>query len=221
VVTLRRPLPGLTGPGRRARWRRSVVRRLVAAACLAAALWLVVLEVRPPPPPRVGVVTAARSLDAGSVLGAGDLATGSVRADSAPPGAITDVAEAVGRRSASGLAAGEVLTRTRLVPRTPAEGLAADQVALHVLLADPDAVDVVAPGQRVVVFPAAGGPPLARTATVLATDPQPAASVAGLPGDAARGVLLGLPAAEAERVLAGHGGLDGPVVVNVVAAGGS
>jgi hypothetical protein len=36
---------------------------------------------------------------------------------------------------------------------------------------------------------------------------------------ATRGVLLSLGAAEAQQVLARHGGLEGPVVVNVVAAG--
>ena len=43
----------------------------------------------------------------------------------------------------------------------------------------------------------------------------------GWAAQGARGVVLALPADDAERVLAGHGGLDGPVVVNVVAAPGS
>ena len=53
-----RPLPGITGPGRRARWRRGVVRRLLSAALASAAVVLVVLELRPPPAPRVTVLVA-------------------------------------------------------------------------------------------------------------------------------------------------------------------
>ena len=44
-----RPLPGLTGPGRRARWRRRVLRRVLSAVLAATAVLLVVLELRPPP----------------------------------------------------------------------------------------------------------------------------------------------------------------------------
>ncbi len=221
MATLRRPLPGLTGPGRRARWRRSVLRRALAALCLATAVWLVVLELRPPPPPRLAVVSAVRGVEPGAVLTPADLALRAIVADAAPPGAITDVADAAGRRSASALAPGEVLTRTRLVPGSPVEGLPADRVALHVLLADPRTADVVRPGQRVLVFPGAGGPALARAATVLATDPVDAEAVPGLGGETSRGILLALSGTEAERVLAGHGGLEGPVVVNLVAVGGT
>jgi len=212
------PFPALTGPGRRSRWRRSLIRRALTAGCLVGAGWLVVLEVRPPPPPIARVVTAAAPVEAGAVLTADDLTTSALPADDVQPGALTSLDDAVGRRTSSTLAVGETLTRTRLVPRSPAEGLPAGLVALHVLLADPLAADVLHPGQGVVVFPAPGGPALARAASVLATDPPARGTVAGLGADGARGVLLALPPEEAEDVLAGHGGLDGPVVVNVVAA---
>ncbi len=150
-----------------------------------------------------------------------DVTGRTVAVEAAPPGVLTAVSDAVGRRSATALVPGEVLSRTRLVPRSPAEGLSADEVALHVLLADPRAADVVRPGQRVLVFPAVGGPALARSARVLATDPPARETVPGLGDDSGRGLLLALPSAEAERVLAGHGGLEGPVVVNVVAGGGA
>ncbi len=198
-----------------------MVRRVLAGTCLAGAAWLVVLEVRPPPLPVVRVVTAAAAVDAGTVLTTGDLTTSGLPAAAVQPGALTSVDVAVGRRTASALAAGETLTRTRLAPRSPAEGLGAGEVALHVVLADPAAADVVHPGQDVLVFPASGGPALARSGAVLATDPPPRESVPGLGASGTRGVLLALPAGEAEAVLAGHGGLEGPVVVNLVAADGS
>ncbi len=219
MPSLPRPLPSVTGPGRRARWRRVVLRRVLAGGCASAAAWLLVTELRPPPPPSVEVVTAAAAVPAGTVLTARDVTTTRLPEDAVQPGALTDPADALGRRLASGLAPGESLTRTRLVPRTPAEGLGAGRVALHVTLADPVTADVVRAGQEVVVFPALGGAALARSAVVLATDPPVAESVPGLGPASARGVVLGLPAAEAEHVLAGHGGLEGPVVVNLVATG--
>ncbi|QIM21755.1 hypothetical protein G7075_12505 [Phycicoccus sp. HDW14] len=215
------PFPGLTGRGRRARWRRSVLRRVLAAGCLAGAATTGLHVLRPPPAPTVDVVVAAVPVEAGAVLRPGDVEVVRVVLAARQPGALADAAAAVGRRSASALAAGEALTTTRLVPRTRIEGLAAGAVALHVGLADAAAADVLAPGLEVSVFPGPGGPVLARDATVLAVDPPPAAGVTGLGGGGPpRGVLLELPAGSAERVLAGHGGTDGSVTVTVVARGG-
>lgn len=214
-----RPLPGLTGPGRRARWRRSVVRRVLAAACAAGAVTVLAGQVRPPPPPTVTVVQAEGPIRAGAVLAPGDLVTARVPATAAEPGSLTAIAQGIGRRTGAALVPGETVTRSRLVPRSPADGLGPGRVALHVVLADPDAADVLHPGQEVLVFAAVGGTALARRATLLAADPPPREAAAGLGATAARGVLLSLPGEEAERVLAGHGGLDGPVVVNVVGTG--
>lgn len=197
-----------------------MLRRVLAAACLTGSLWLVLLEVRPPPAPTVQVVAAARAIGAGAVLTAADLAAVSVPAGTEQPGALTSAEAAVGRTTAAALAAGETLTATRLAPRSPAEGLPPGRVAMRVVLADPLAADVVRVGQQVLVFPATGGAALARDARVLATDPPASETLPGLGGEHGRGVLLGLPADDAERVLAGHGGIDGPVVVNVVAAAG-
>ncbi|MBM6402138.1 SAF domain-containing protein [Phycicoccus sonneratiae] len=215
------PLPGLLGRGRRARWRRSVLRRVLSAGCLVAAAATGLQLVRPPPPPTVEVLVAATDVPAGAVLGAPDLQVVRVPVAARQPGALTAVGAAAGRRSASALAAGEAVTRTRLVPRTPAEGLTAGSVALHVGLADPAAADVLAAGQPVSVFPAVGGPLLARDATVLAVDPPAPSDLGSLGGGGPpRGVLLELPAGSAERVLAGHGGTDGTVSVTVVARAG-
>ncbi|MGG5261082.1 SAF domain-containing protein [Phycicoccus avicenniae] len=214
------PFPGVTGRGRRARWRRSVLRRVVAALCLAGAAVAGLQVVRPPPPPTAEVLVASGPVPAGAVLTAADVEVVRVPVVARQPGALDAVGSAVGRRSASSLAAGEAVTRTRLVPRTAAEGLAAGSVALHVGLADPAAADVLAPGQQVAVFPAPGGPVLARDATVLAVDPPGGASVVDIGGGPPRGVLLALPSGSAERVLAGHGGTDGGVSVTVVARGG-
>ena len=215
-----RPLPGLLGRGRRARWRRSVVRRLLSAALAATAVALVVLQLRPPPEPVSPVVVAARGVPAGAVLLTTDLRVDHVPRSTVQPGSLTTVADAVGRRLGAGLARGESLTASRLVPRGTLDGLPAGRVALHVVSADPAAVDLLTPGLSARVYPVAGGPALAVGATVLAADPATVGSAVSLTDAPPRGVVLSLSADEADAVLAGHGSLEGPVTVTVVAAPG-
>ena len=198
-----------------------MLRRLLSAALASGAVVLVVLEVRPPPPPTVTVLLAARAVPAGAVLAASDLRLAAVRYDVAQPGALRALSDAVGRRVGASLAAGEALTASRLVRRGAIDGLARGRVALHVVAADAASVDLLAPGQAARVYPAAGGPPLALAAEVLATDPVDAdPDPLGSAGPPGRGVVLSLSAAEADAVLAGHGTLDGPVTVSLVAAAG-
>ncbi len=216
-----RPLPGLTGPGRRARWRRRVLRRLVSAVLAAVAVLLVVAELLPPAGPVTPALVAARDVPAGAVLVEADLRVDHVPRGAVQPGALTSVSDAVRRRVGAGLARGESLTASRLVPRGALDGLPAGRVALHVVSADPAAVDLLSPGVPARVYPSVGGPPLAVGATVLATDPASGAGVpAGMTGPPSRGVVLSLSAGEADAVLAGHGSLEGPVTVTVVAAPG-
>jgi pilus assembly protein CpaB len=217
----RRPFPAVTGQSRRARWRRHVLRRVGAATLVAVALWLVIESLSPSPPPAVTVVAAVRPVAAGAMLGAGDLAPVRVPAGGAQPGALTAVDEALGRRLAGPMLPGETLTRSRLVPSSVAEGLPSGTVAVHLIAADPAVLGLLRPGHLVTLVPSSGGRPLARGATVLSTDPAVEADGLGLPaGSPARGLVVSLPAALGERVVAGHGGIDGPPVVNVVAVGG-
>jgi Flp pilus assembly protein CpaB len=195
---------------------------VLAAACAAGAVVLGVRELRPPPPPVVAVVVAARAVPAGAVLSTADVTLEPVPLQARQPGAVLAPGSAVGRRLAAPLAAGEAVTTTRLVPRGPADGLAPGAVALHVLLADPTAGDLLSAGRRVAVYPTTGAPALARGAAVLSVDPppDPGAVVLGGSTTAPRGVVLALPADAADRVLAGHGGLEGgPPVVTLVLSG--
>ena len=212
------PLPGLLGRGRRARWRRAVLRRLLSAALAATAVALVVLQLRPPPEPVSPVVVAAHGVPAGTVLLATDLRVDQVPRSTTQPGSLTTIADAVGRRVGAGLARGESLTTSRLVPRGTLDGLPAGRVALHVVSADPAAVDLLTPGTAARVYPASGGPALAVGATVLAADPATDGGTVSLGDSPPRGVVLSLSGGEADAVLAGHGSLDGPVTVTVVAA---
>ncbi|GAA4397261.1 hypothetical protein GCM10023168_02040 [Fodinibacter luteus] len=198
-----------------------MLRRVLSAALAATAAVLALAVVRPPPPPTVVVLVAARDLPAGRVLAPGDLREARVRVDAAQPGALASAPEAVGRRVGAGLVRGEAVTGTRLVPRGHVDGLPAGRVALHVVAADPASVDLLAPGVAARVYPATGGPPLARGAVVLSTDPAPQASgpLGGADRDV-RGAVLSLTAAEADAVLGGHGAVEGPVTVSLVAAPG-
>ena len=215
-----RPLPGLTGRGRRARWRRRVLRRLVSAVLAATAVLLVVLELRPPPDPLTAALVAAREVPAGAVLAEADLRVDHVPRGALQPGGLASVSDAVHRRVGAALARGESVTASRLVPRGVFDGLPAGRVALHVVSADPAAVDLLAPGLPARVYPAAGGAALAVGATVLAADPPAQGAQTSLGEAPPRGVVLSLSTAEADAVLAGHGSLEGPVTVSVVAAPG-
>jgi len=180
----------------------------------------VVQQLRPPPEPVSPVVVAARSVPAGAVLRSIDLRVDHVPRSTAQPGSLTTIADAVGRRVGAGLARGESLTASRLVPRGTLDGLPAGRVALHVVSADPAAVDLLTPGLAARVYPSAGGPALAVGATVLAADPVTGGGPMSLTDAPPRGVVLSLSADEADAVLAGHGSLEGPVTVTVVAAPG-
>jgi pilus assembly protein CpaB len=209
------PLPGLTG--RRARWRRRVLRRVLSALLAAAAVLLIVVELRPPPEAVAPALVAARDVPAGAVLTDADLRVDHVPRSSVQPGSLAGSADAVGRRVGAGLTRGEHLTASRLVPRGALDGLPPGRVAVHVVSADPAAVDLLVPGVSARIYPAAGGPALAVGATVLAADP-PGAGTAALSETPPRGVVLSLSAAEADAVLTGHGSLEGPVTVTVVAS---
>ena len=217
----RLPLPALTGRSRRARWRRAVLRRVLAAALAAGCVVVVTSVLRPRPEPVVRVVVASAAIPPGTVLTGAHLRLAEVPAAGRQPGALTRLEAAVGRRVGSGLAAGETLTSRRLVPRGVVDGLGRGRVALHVVASDPASVDLLATGATARVYPVGGGAVLVRAAEVLATDP-PAGDGGILSSGTAspRGVVLELGADEADAVLTGHGSVEGPVVVTLVAAAG-
>lgn len=213
------PFPGVTGPSRRARWRRHVLRRLLAATFASTAVLLVITQVRPPAPSTSPVLVVRREVAPGSVLAPTDLRVEHTPSGALPPGALTDTADAVGRRVGSGLAEGETLTRTRLVPRSASEGLAPSRTALHVLAADPASMSLLHVGQRVVVYGPAGGPALTPRAEVLAIDPERGGDPFVAGELAARGVVLAVDSADVQGLLATDPAVGGPSVVHVVGVG--
>src|SRR5690349_7519578 len=116
--------------------RRAVLRRrrplaaLAAGVAVAAGAHLVVA----PAPREVRVLTAARDLPAGTVVGAGDLQPTGFAPDTVPSGLTADP---VGRTVATAVRRGEPLTDVRLVsPALSDPVLASGRVAVPVRMPD-------------------------------------------------------------------------------------
>ena len=148
--------------------QRALVGLAVAAGLLAGVLYYAGAQ-------RVGVVVAARDLDATHALTAEDLGTASLPPDAVPSGTLTDVAGAVGRIPRAPLWRGQLVM---------AGALTSDAASFHTGLALPAGLRALAlpvgaaqavggaivPGARVDVLavPVAGRAPAGRTAELLA-----------------------------------------------------
>lgn len=147
--------------------RRAVLsrRRSLAALLAAAAVAGGVHAATTPPPAAVTVLTAARDLPAGTLLGTDDLVASRFAPGSVPSGVADD---AVGRTLAAAVRRGEPVTDVRLVGPALTEA-EPTRVALPLRLPDAAMVALLDVGDRV---------------DVLATDPQ---------GAGAQVVAVGVP----------------------------
>jgi len=128
-------------------------RRPLAAASAGLAVLLLAVSLRPASADLVDVVVASADLPAGSTLTEQDLAVDAMPADYVPPGALTDLADALGRMIASGIATGEPLTNSRLVTTDPRpDGLH----TVPVRLADAEAATLLSPGSVIDLVLASG-----------------------------------------------------------------
>lgn len=147
----------ILGAARRLAYRH---RRALAGVLAFAAVLATVSAVRPAPEPTRGVVVAGRDVPAGGRLTAADLATVTMPARWAPPGALATAASAEGRVALGPVAAGEPLTPARLVGgdrtagESPAPALPAGLVAAPVRVADAGAAALVSAGDTVDVVAA-------------------------------------------------------------------
>jgi Flp pilus assembly protein CpaB len=133
-----------------------VVAFLLASLCAAAAFGLVRSQSAKldalDPGAQVPVVVAARDLPEGAELTEGDLTVASWPSAHVPTAALSDPAEAIGRRLTASLAAGEPVTQGRVasggeLAATVGEGLVAIAVAAQTVpdgLAEGDRVDLLA-----------------------------------------------------------------------------
>jgi Flp pilus assembly protein CpaB len=142
------PATARLGDLRRAVRRRVLGhRRLLSGLCVGGAVLAGLQAAAPAPPATVTVLTAARDLSAGTVLGRGDLAVVEFRAGSAPEGG-SRAGEAVGRTLAAPLRRGEPVTDVRLVGPSLLRGYPG-LVAVPVRIPDPGAAGLLQVGDRV------------------------------------------------------------------------
>lgn len=181
-------------------------RRALAAVCLGLAVWCALDVLTAAPPRGVPVVTAARALESGTTLTAGDLRRTRFSPTSVPATALRDLRAAVGRTLVAPLARGEPLTDGRLLGRGMLAGYP-DRSALGLRIPDADAAALLRPGDRVdlVASDPQGddeGERLVRDAVVLAL-PEPDRDSPRLGTDAVgRLVLFAVPREDVARVAA-------------------
>lgn len=185
-------------------------RRILATLLAATALVSAVLVVRPPPEPGTDVLVAARDLTATDPLSAQDLTTRQLPDTALPEGALDADAETAGHTLTGPVRRGEVITDARLSD-PPARAYGPGLIAVPVRVADPGAVELLAPGNRVDILAASGHDDLqqqpARTGS--AVEVVRDRPVLALPAESGQGgeggalILIAAEPAEA-RELAGH-----------------
>jgi len=187
-------------------WLRTVAARRTAAAALVV-LAAVVAFRSDPDGDQTDVVVAARDLQPGVALTAGDVRLEKHAATTIPDGTKSQIDDVVGATLAGPARRGEVLTDVRLLgPRLAESAAGADARIVPLHLADSALLDLVRAGDVVDVL-AAGAPNssadtetaphlVATDAVVVLVSPRPAQRG---PGNE-RVVLVALPAATAHRV---------------------
>lgn len=184
-----------TGPDRAAHWRRGRARRVLAALLVAVAAWATLSALVPAPPPTTTVQVAARDLLPGAEVAPADVAEQSLPAELIPPGALRPgQAEAGSVTTVGPVAAGEVLTRSRVLLAGEAP-VPPGSAGVFVPLPDPSLATVLAPGTPVDLVATADGSRLAAGARVLTVLRD--AELGSVPG-----VLVGTTPPEAAAVAA-------------------
>ena len=193
----------LSGPGRRAAWQRTRLRRVLAAGLVASAVWVAVSAILPQPVVRGGpVVVVAQDLMAGHILTRDDLAIADWPADLSPADTVADPGPLVGRALGAGMSRGEAVTAARVRGPGLLAGVPDGFVAAHVRLTDPAMAAMTTAGDHVDLISSAGRL-VASDVTVLAVDAASSGSARwsataepGLPG----GVIVAVPREAALRL---------------------
>lgn len=199
-------LQRLAGPGRRAAWRRRLVRKAVSTTLAVVAVLLVLSLTGPSSAEQeVPVLVAARDLGAGAVAGPADVLLAPRRARDVPPAALRSAVEVVGHVLAGPVTSGEVLTSGRLVGASLLAKAPPGLVAIHLGATDPAALEMLRAGDRVDVYAAGERVPFARAALVLAKDTGAGHGVSALARESAdSGLVAAVEDDEAVRIAAGQ-----------------
>jgi Flp pilus assembly protein CpaB len=178
-------------------------RRLLAALAAGSAVLVAVQASAPPPPVTVAVLTAARDLPAGTVVGQDDLATVDFAPGTVPEGVVQRAA-VVGRTLAAPLTRGEPVTVVRTLGRGLLRGYPGT-TAVPLRITDAAVVDLLRVGDRIGLVVA--DPDGRKAPTQLLTDVPviaiPAVHESGLAsGTPGRLVVAAVPSSEASTVAA-------------------
>jgi Flp pilus assembly protein CpaB len=180
-------------------------RRILAAVLAGLAVLVAVRANAAPPPPTATVLTAARDLPAGALVGADDLTSAQFAPDSVPAGVLPRPAAAVGRTTTGPVRAGEPLTDVRLLAPDLLAGYPG-LVAAPVRIGDPGTARLLRVGDRISLIAAdpqgeAEPVEVARAVPVIALPRAPSGPSAGLAGGA---LVVVAVSSEVARELAGH-----------------
>lgn len=187
--------------GRRAQWQRIRLRRLLAALLVGAGVVAGLSALRPAPEPTEQVIVAARDVAAGARLINADLRVEKWPRTVLPEG-LRSREQLVGRHVLGPVAAGEPITRTRLLAGRNLQTPPGTDLTMSVPVSDPGLARLLRPGDRVDVMDPQGVP-VARSAHVVAV-------VADAEGDwksaSAPSVLVAVSRAAAARMSQARGG---------------
>jgi Flp pilus assembly protein CpaB len=204
-------------PDTLSRVRRSYLRhrRLLTAGFAAVAVLCLGHVLAPGSPARTAEVVATHDLEAGSVLGSGDLRVVRTDPQAVPAHAATETAALTGRTVAAPMRAGEPFTDQRLVGRSLVRGYPGDVVAAPVRVQDAAAVSLLRVGDRIDVYSASGDPSRpadrivagAYVVTMPAPDPR---------ADARGGALVVLAVTEPEAARLAQAAADASLSVSLL-----
>jgi pilus assembly protein CpaB len=127
-------------------------RRILGALLAAVAVLVVVEALAPAAPASRPVVVAARDLESGSVLSAGDVRVVQMPPRLVPAGSTYSAAKVVGSVVAGPMRAGEVVTDRRLLERALVAGYPPGIVAAPVRVRDAGVVSLLSVGDRIDVY---------------------------------------------------------------------
>ena len=131
-------------------------RRAVAAAFAGLAVWAALAALAPGPGTTVPVLTAARDLPWGAVIGADDVVAIRLPSGRAPSNVLREPGQAVGHWPASPVRRGEPITDVRLLDGPPGFAGGVDSVAAPIRIADPAAAALLRAGMTIDVLAAPG-----------------------------------------------------------------
>ncbi len=197
MIRRRRPATGAALPpapaslDRRRGWRLFHWRRALASGLVGLALWIALSNYLPQPPESgTVVVTTRQAHPAGYRVTAADVDLGRTLDPALGALAATRIEDAVGLSLTGPVAAGEVLTTTRLRSSAGLVGAEAGSRALHLPLADPAAGNLVRPGDRVDIIGVVDGRLVASDVLVLGVDQPNPESTFGMRSEQSRGIVV-------------------------------